>query len=80
MQTLHVRSVPDDLYNQIKDLARNEQRSLSAQVVVMLTRALKLEVQRQEQSALLDTMRRRRFVPPKDAPDPVAMLREDRAR
>lgn len=80
MQTLHVRSVPEDLYSQIKTLAQIEQRSLSAQVILMLDRALRLEQQRQEQTALLQNIRRRRFVPPSDAPDPTEMLQADRAR
>lgn len=80
MPTLHVRSVPEDLYNQIKSLAQSERRSLSAQVILMLQRSLKLEQQRQEQIELLQGIRRRRFVPPNDAPDPVELLQADRAR
>jgi plasmid stability protein len=80
MQTLHVRSVPDELYERLRALAQHEQRSLSAQVIVLLDRALESETNAQEQAQLLAEIRRRRFTPPTTAPDPVEMLREDRAR
>ena len=40
MATLHVRSVPEDLYQEIQKLAEERSRSLSAQVVTMLAQAL----------------------------------------
>jgi plasmid stability protein len=80
MPTLHVRSVPDDLYDQLRSLARAQQRSLSAQVVSMLEHALEAEAQQQRQAHLLETIRRRRFSPPPEAPDSVELLREDRQR
>ncbi len=43
MPTLHVRSVPDSLYDQLRSLAQVKQRSLSAQVVAMLERSLEAE-------------------------------------
>jgi plasmid stability protein len=79
MQTLHVRSVPDELYDRLRALAQYEQRSLSAQVIVLLDRALENETNAQEQAQLLAEIRRRRFMPPSTAPDPAEMLREDRA-
>ena len=80
MPTLHVRSVPEDLYNQLRSLAQVKQRSLSAQVVAMLERALEAEAQQQQQARLLDTIHRRRFMPPAAAPDSAELLREDRQR
>jgi plasmid stability protein len=80
MPTLHVRSVPDDVYNQLRSLAQVKQRSLSAQVVAMLERALEAEAHQQRQAHLLETIRRRRFLPPAEAPDSVELLREDRQR
>ena len=64
MQTLHVRSVPDELYDNLRSLAQDRQRSLSAQVILMLDRALVEEQRRQEQTEILETVRRRRFTPP----------------
>ena len=78
MHTLHVRSVPDDLYESLKELAQARQRSLSAQVISLLDRALLEEQRRREQSEVLATVRRRRFTPPLDAPTSVDLLRNDR--
>ncbi len=80
MQTLHVRSVPDELYESLRTLAQERQRSLSAQVILMLDHALTEEQRRQEQTEILAAVRRRRFTPPADAPDSVELLRQDRSR
>ena len=80
MPTLHVRSVPEDLYLQIQRLAETKNRSLSAQVVNMLTQALEDEKRRKVQVKALNSIRRRRFVAPKKAPSSLALLHEDRNR
>lgn len=80
MPTLHVRSVPDDVYEQLRSLAQSKQRSLSAQVVAMLQRALEVEAQQKRQEQLLVAIRRRRFTPPTAAPDSTELLQEDRLR
>jgi len=80
MPTLHVRSVPDDLYRQIQKLAEARSRSLSAQVVTMLTQALEEEQNRKTQARTLTSIRRRRFSAPKKAPSSLELLREDRRR
>ena len=79
MATIHVRSVPDALYAQVRELAQAKQRSLSAEVVALLETALAAESRRQQQANVLDAIRRRRFIPPAGAPDSVDLLREDRA-
>ncbi len=80
MPTLHVRNVPDDLYDKIRKQAAAQNRSISAEVIVLLQRAL-LQSER-EQDEVLAGIRRRRFFRPADAgaPDSLALLREDRAR
>jgi plasmid stability protein len=80
MATLHVRSVPDELYVRLQELAAVRQRSLSAQVITLLEQALSNEERQQQQTRLLAGIRRRRFVPPAGSPDSVALLREDRGR
>lgn len=80
MPTLHIRSVPDDLYAQLQTLANAKQRSLSAQVITLLYKALQAEESRRQQQRLLTTIRRRRFTPPASAPESVELLREDRRR
>ena len=79
MATLHVRGVPDDLYERVRNLAAAKQRSLSAEIVQLLEQALAEEDLRAEQSALLESIRRRRYAPP-EGMNSVAMLREDRRR
>lgn len=80
MATLHVRSVPEDLYERLQRLARTQNRSLSAQVVMLLYQALQEEENRKRQGKLLANIRRRRFALPSGSPDSVALLREDRRR
>lgn len=80
MSILHIRSVPEDLYQQIQNLARQSSRSLSAQVVTMLYQALDEEDRRRQQGQILSAIRRRRFTPPGEAPDSTQLIREDRQR
>lgn len=80
MATLHVRGVPAELYERLKAQAATEERSLSAEVLMILERALAQHPSGQK--ALLQSLkRRRRFSPSKaGAPSSLQLLREDRAR
>ncbi|MCI0550391.1 MAG: hypothetical protein L0287_05515 [Anaerolineae bacterium] len=80
MNTLHVRSVPDNLYNRLQQLAQSRNRSLSAQVITMLEQALEIEERRKKQAKVLASIQRRRFKAPKNAPSSLDLLKEDRAR
>ena len=80
MNTLHVRSVPDDLYNRLQKLANTRNRSLSAQVITMLAQAIEDEERRKSQSKTLSSIQRRRFKAPKNALSTLALLKEDRTR
>jgi antitoxin FitA len=80
MNTLHVRSVPDDLYNRIQQLAQSRNRSLSAQVITLLEQAIDIEERRKKQAKVLSSIQRRRFKAPKNAPSSLELLKEDRAR
>jgi plasmid stability protein len=80
MATLHIRSVPEDLYERLQRLAESRNRSLSAEVVTLLHQALDAEETRRDQGRLLATIRRRRYRLPADAPDSTELLREDRRR
>lgn len=80
MHTLHVRSVPDALYQQLQVLAQTQQRSLSAQVITLLEQALADEYNRQAQAEILHAIRRRRYTPPAGAPESSQFLRADRER
>ncbi|MDQ3006592.1 MAG: hypothetical protein M3R47_14580 [Chloroflexota bacterium] len=80
MNTLHVRSVPDNLYNRLQQLAQSKNRSLSAQVITMLEQALEIEERRKKQAKVLASIQRRRYNAPKNAPSSLELLKEDRAR
>lgn len=80
MNTLHVRSVPEDLYNRLQQLANARNRSLSAQVIMMLSQAIEDEERRKKQAKVLTSIQRRRFKAPKNAPASLKLLREDRSR
>ena len=80
MNTLHVRSVPDDLYNRLQQLANAQNRSLSAQVITMLAQAIEDEERRKKQVKTLTSIKRRRFKAPKNAPSSLHLLHEDRTR
>jgi plasmid stability protein len=80
MANLHVRSVPDDLYDRIQDLAQSRNRSLSAEVVTLLYQALEQEENRQRQDRLLSAIRRRRAKLSAATVDSVELLRADRSR
>lgn len=80
MNTLHVRSVPDDLYERLQKLANAKNRSLSAQVITMLAQAIEDEEQRKKQAKALTSIQRRRFKAPKNAPSTLELLREGRER
>ncbi len=80
MATLHVRNVPDELYARIRERAETSHRSLSAEVVALLSEAV--EDDRISPREILADIRRRRFFRPSDvgAPDVTELLREDRER
>jgi len=80
MSIIHVRKVPEDLYNDLKELAKAKNRSLSAQIITMLSDALSSEKQRKKQSRLFMEIHNRRFTPPDHAPNSTELLRADRQR
>ncbi|MCW5851335.1 MAG: Arc family DNA-binding protein [Anaerolineae bacterium] len=80
MPTLHVRNVPETLYERLQQRARAENRSLSAEVIYMLEMALAEPVP--SVAEILERLERRRmsYTPSVNAPDSVQLLREDRDR
>ncbi len=80
MPILHVRNVPEDLYERIRRLAQEQNRSISAQVVYLLERAVLDNARVQGQ--VLQNIRRRRFYRPDqfNAPDSLSLLSQDRGR
>ena len=79
MATLYVRDIPDQLYLQVKQIADEQGRSLSAYVLLMLQQAIDDEKLRHQRVKILSNIRRRRQPLPADAPDSVSMLRQIRS-
>lgn len=82
MATLHVRNLSDDLYQRLQAVASREQRSIGAEVVVLLEHALDQEALREQRmEALARIAKRRRSLPRiEGATDSLTLLREDRER
>jgi plasmid stability protein len=80
MPTLHVRSVPEEIYEELQEKARESNRSLSAEVVTLLAQALEHSRARSEHYKALDSIQRRRFKLGKGAPRTRDLLKEDRRR
>ncbi len=80
MATLYVRDVPLDLYEQLKERASAEGRSVAAEAVVLLRRALSTSVQTQR--TLLDAIKERPAFDPATAGalSSTELLRADRER
>jgi plasmid stability protein len=82
MATLHVRNVPDKLYKRIQKRAEQEKRSLTAEVIQLLTRGLQAHEARGAAAAVVGRIRQnaRKRSLPRDWVDSVELIREDRAR
>ncbi len=80
MATLHVRDIPDKLYDRVRKLAASRNRSLSAEVITLLDQAVQDEERRRAHVKAMASIRANPWTPPGNAPDSVAMLREDRGR
>jgi len=80
MTILHVRNVPERLYEWLQRRAREQRRSLSAEVITLLEWAVE-EAERSSESTLASIRQRRSFEPAsRGAPDSTALLRQDRDR
>ncbi|MGD2145409.1 MAG: hypothetical protein PVH41_01795 [Anaerolineae bacterium] len=80
MAILHVRNVPEELHARLKQRAEAQNRSLTAEVVTLLTWAVE-EAERAAETPL-ESIRGRRYFEPASvgAPDSTTLLREDRER
>ncbi|MEC4880363.1 MAG: hypothetical protein SAL70_03295 [Scytonema sp. PMC 1070.18] len=90
MATLYHVDIPNELYEQLQELAKAKNSSINAQVITLLQNALSeaqtqkmAEQERwQDVAKLLEESRRRREQLPKDIQwsDSTTMIREDRDR
>lgn len=80
MPILHVRNVPDRLYDRLKQRAEDQRRSLSAEVITLLEWAVE-EADRSPAATLTTIRQRRSFAPARaGAPSSTQLLRQDRRR
>jgi antitoxin FitA len=80
MSVLHVRNVPQGLYERLQRRAAARRRSLSAEVINLLEWAVE-ETEQLPETTLLAIRRRRSFRPADvGAPDSTSILRQDRDR
>jgi plasmid stability protein len=82
MPTLHIRNVPAGTVNRLKRRAKNNGRSLNAEIVAALEASVDEEQRREWVSKRLEELRAE-FVLPEGAPDAVELIRqgrEERAR
>jgi plasmid stability protein len=80
MAILHVRNIPDGLYERLKQRAEVQRRSLSAEIITLLEWAVE-EAERSAETPLASIRRRRFFAPASvGAPDSTTLLHEDRER
>ncbi len=82
MATLYVRNFPDPLYQAVQELAREDQQSISSEVIALVGDAIERMVRKRRRLAALERIAERdsRFQPASDGQDSLALLREDRAR
>jgi plasmid stability protein len=80
MATLHVRNVPDDLYDRIRVTAESDRRSLSSEVIELLERGLADRGRYSTMDEWLDEARRIAdgIGPMPSGIDSAALVRRDR--
>lgn len=78
MKSLHIQNIPETLHRRILELAKANNLSLNAQVIDLLTRSMEKDERNIRQTRILDSIRKRRFIPSKNMPSSLDLLREDR--
>jgi plasmid stability protein len=76
MANLYVKNVPDAVYRRFQKIAATYNRSLSAHIIALMEEAIRQEEVRRAQVKLLADIRKRRWMPPKGAPESVEVIRE----
>jgi hypothetical protein len=81
MPTLYVENIPRDLYEALRKGAKNEHRSIAAEIVALLERTYPTEKELKRRRAFVRQLKKlRRVIPPLsgDGPSSTEMIREDR--
>jgi plasmid stability protein len=77
MPALHIRGVPTDVVEALRERARSSGRSLNAELIVLLTEGARRHRERGTLTRRLAEIAERVNLPP-DAPRPEDLIREDR--
>lgn len=81
MPLLQVRECPEDVYRKISLVAKNENRTIAQQVIVLLEKSLgQKESNMDRRRQLLEKIESRNISKEAKAVDAVALIREDRDR
>lgn len=82
MAILHIRNVPDTLHDRIQELAREEKRSLTSEVIQLLGEGIKARESRRGNAAIVARIHReaQKIKLPEDWTDSATLVREDRGR
>ncbi len=80
MPILQVRDVPEDLYETLSRVAREDNRSISQETIVLLRTALNLKQERVLRRKVVMENMEEVDIDSSDWPDPVDLIREDRDR
>lgn len=81
MPLLQVRECPEDIYRKISLVAKNENRTIAQQVIVLLEKSLgQKESNMERRKKLLEKIEGREISNKVKAIDAVALIREDRDR
>ncbi len=83
MATLYVENVPDDLYKALKKRAKENRKSVGAEVIDLLETWVPTEAELKRRRRAIDELARIRATPPPGPgpfPSSEEMIREDRER
>jgi plasmid stability protein len=82
MATLYVENVPDDLYDALKRRARDNRKSIAAEVLVLLEENVPTEMELKRRKKLFEELKMLRSAafPPGSYVSSEEMVREDRKR
>jgi len=83
VKTYTIRDIPDDLFERFKHLAQRERRSMNAELMEVMDKAVQQDALRQQrQEALQQIAALRRSLPAQtsEGKDSLTLLREERNR
>ena len=81
MPLLQVRDIPEDLYEKLSQLAKQENRSIPQETIVLLKKALNYPESRSSRTKrILNEIKNDRVENSTTLPDPAQLIREDRKR